>query len=81
MWKGKPVVGSNVGGIPLQVTDGVTGFLVRSIDETAERITLLLHNHELAVEMGEVGKEQVRKNFLITRQIKDYLRLMSIIAP
>ena len=81
MWKGKPVVGSNVGGIPLQVTDGVTGFLVRSIDETAERITFLLHNHELAVEMGEVGKEQVRKNFLITRQIKDYLRLMSIIAP
>lgn len=81
MWKEKPVVGSDVGGIPLQVKDGITGFLVRSIEETAERITFLLHNPELAAEMGEMGREQVRKNFLVTRQLKDYLRLISIIAP
>jgi trehalose synthase len=81
MWKGKPVVGAAVGGIKLQVKDGITGFLVRSIEEVAERITFLLHNPDLAREMGEVGKEQVRKNFLITRHLRDYLRLLRIAAP
>jgi len=81
MWKAKPVVGANVGGIKLQVKDGITGFLVRSIEETAERITFLLRNPDLAKEMGEVGKEQVRKNFLITRHLRDYLRLLRITAP
>jgi trehalose synthase len=81
MWKGKPVVGADVGGIKLQVKDGITGFLVRSIEETAERITFLLRNPDLAREMGEVGKEQVRKNFLITRHLRDYLRLLRIAAP
>lgn len=81
MWKGKPVVGTNVGGIKLQVTDGITGFLVRSIEETAERIIFLLHNPELAQEMGEMAQEQVLRNFLITRHLRDYLRLFSIITP
>lgn len=81
MWKGKPVIGTAVGGIQLQVIDGITGFLVRSIEETAERISFLLRNPELAQEMGEMAQEQVRGNFLITRQLHDYLRLISIIAP
>ena len=81
MWKAKPVVGADIGGIKLQVKDGITGFLVRSIEETAERITFLLRNPDLAKEMGEVGKEQVRKNFLITRHLRDYLRLLRIAAP
>ena len=81
MWKGKPVVGADVGGIKLQVKDGITGFLVRSIEEAAERITFLLHNPDLASEMGEMGREQVRKNFLITRHLRDYLRLLRIAAP
>jgi len=81
MWKGKPVVGTAVGGIKLQVKDGITGFLVRSIEETAERISFLLHNPELAQEMGEMAQEEVRKNFLITRHLRDYLRLFSIITP
>jgi trehalose synthase len=81
MWKGKPVIGTAVGGIKLQVIDGVTGFLVRSIEEVAERISFLLHNPDLAREMGEMGREQVRRNFLITRHLRDYLRLFSIITP
>lgn len=81
MWKGKPVVGAAVGGIKLQVKDGITGFLVRSIEETAERIVFLLRNPDLGKEMGELGKEQVRKNFLITRHLRDYLRLLRLAAP
>jgi trehalose synthase len=81
LWKGKPVVGSDVGGLRLQVKDGINGFLVRSIEETAERVSHLLRNPELAREMGERGREYVRKNFLITRHLRDYLRLFSIIDP
>lgn len=79
LWKGTPVVSSNIGGIPLQVTDGENGFLVEVGDKKgfAERIIQLLKNPELAEEMGKKGKEIVRKNFLITRIISDYLDLLN----
>ncbi len=73
LWKGRPVIGGAVGGIPLQIIDGVTGFLVHSVEGTAFRIRQLLNNPEMAKKMGEKGKEYVRTNFLITRQIRDYL--------
>jgi trehalose synthase len=75
MWKGKPVIGGAVGGIPLQIVHGVTGFLVHSVEGTAFRIRQLLNSPELSKKMGENGREYVRKNFLITRQIKEYLSL------
>ena len=37
IWKARPFIGGNVGGIPLQVEDGVTGFLVSSAEQCAER--------------------------------------------
>jgi trehalose synthase len=73
MWKGKPVIGGAVGGIPLQIIHGVTGFLVHSVEGAAFRIRQLLNNPEMSKRMGEKGREFVRKNFLITRQIRDYL--------
>jgi trehalose synthase len=73
MWKGKPVIGGAVGGIPLQIIHGVTGFLVHSIEGAAFRIRQLLNNPKLAEEMGEKAKEYIRNNFLITRQMRDYL--------
>ncbi len=73
MWKGRPVIGGATGGIPLQIIDGITGFLVHSSDGAAFRIRQLLNNPEMAERMGEKGKEHVRNNFLITRQIRDYL--------
>ncbi|MCK5109204.1 MAG: glycosyltransferase [Methanosarcinales archaeon] len=76
LWKGKPVIGGATGGIPLQIIDGVTGYLVNSVDEAAPRIVSLLKNPELAERLSENGKEHVRNNFLITRHIKDYLLLM-----
>jgi trehalose synthase len=76
LWKSVPVVGRNVGGIPLQVINGSTGFLVNTTSEAAEITTYLLKNQEEAKKMGENGKEHVFRNFLITRHLKDYLRLL-----
>lgn len=78
MWKGKPVIGGAVGGIPLQILHGVTGFLVNSVEGTALRIRQILNNPDMAREMGENGREYVRRNFLITRQIRDYLSMWYI---
>ncbi|MDH5769485.1 MAG: glycosyltransferase, partial [Nitrospirota bacterium] len=75
MWKGKPVIGGAVGGIPLQIIHGVTGFLVHSVEGAAFRIRQLLNNPEMAKKMGDEAKEHVRKNFLITRQVRDYLSI------
>jgi len=75
MWKSKPVIGGAVGGIPLQIVHGVTGFLVYSVEGAAFRIRQFLNNPEMARRMGERGKEHVRQNFLITRQIRDYLSI------
>jgi len=75
MWKGKPVIGGATGGIPLQIIHGVTGFLVQSVEGAAFRIRQLLNNPKMARTMGERGKDYVRNNFLITRQIRDYLCL------
>jgi len=75
LWKEVPVVGSNVGGIPLQILHGKTGFLVNSIGEAAERTIYLLKHSVKAKKMGKIGKEHVSKNFLITRHLEDYLKL------
>jgi trehalose synthase len=75
LWKGVPVIGGNVGGIPLQVIDGVTGFLVNTVKEAAEKTLYLLKHPKKAKEMGEKGREHILRNFLITRHLKDYLNL------
>lgn len=75
MWKEKPVLGGAVGGIPLQIMHGVSGFLVHSTEGAAFRIRQLLTNPAMAKRMGERGKEYVRTNFLITRQVRDYLSI------
>jgi trehalose synthase len=75
MWKRKPVVAGEVGGILLQVDDGVNGFLIEDIDEAAEKVCLLLDSSSTAQRMGDAGHEKVRRNFLSTRHLRDYLRL------
>jgi trehalose synthase len=77
LWKGKPVVGGNVGGIPLQVLDGETGFLIESVEECADRTLYLLENPEKARKMGEAAREHVRQHFLSTRHLADYLQLFN----
>jgi len=73
MWKRKPVIGGAVGGIPLQIIHGATGFLVHSVEGTAFRIRQILNNPQMGIRMGKAGREYVKTNFLITRQIRDYL--------
>jgi trehalose synthase len=77
-WKGTPVVASRVGGIPEQVLDGKTGFLVdpKDYQDCADKIITLLKDKKLAREMGRKGREFIRERFLITRHIADYLDLL-----
>jgi trehalose synthase len=77
MWKRKPVIGGNVGGIPLQIIDGKTGFLVESVEECADRMLYLLENPAEAEKMGEAAHKHVRQHFLSTRYLADYLRLFN----
>jgi trehalose synthase len=76
LWKKKPVIGGAVGGIKLQLIDGVTGFLVHSPEGAANRIVQLLGNRKLRERLGENGYQHVRQNFLVTRHVKDYLLTM-----
>lgn len=75
MWKGTPVIGGNVGGIRHQIKDGVNGFLVSSAEEAAKRIVQLVNDKGLRERMGENAREVVRKNFLMTRLLEQYLDL------
>ena len=75
LWKGKPVVTTPVGGIPLQVIHNFTGLLASSIDGIAYQIRYLLNNPQVAKKLGQYGKEHVREKFLITSKIRKYLLL------
>lgn len=75
LWKARPMVASAVGGIPLQVEHQYTGLLVHTIEGTAYAIRELLNNRSYAAWLAENGREHVRRNFLLTRHLKDYLLL------
>ncbi len=75
MWKGKPVIGGNTGGIGLQVVDHHTGFLVNTPEGAALRMRYLFRQAEKMHEMGAKAQEFVRDNFLLTRQLREYLTL------
>ncbi len=77
MWKGTPVIGGKVGGIKHQIEDGVSGFLVESVEQTAERIVQLLKDENLRREIGQHAKETVRQRFLMTRLMEDWLDLFT----
>jgi len=76
LWKGKPVIGGNTGGIGLQVINHHTGFLVDTPEGAALRIRYLLNDRVKLTEMGHKAREFVRENFLLTRHLREYLTLM-----
>jgi trehalose synthase len=75
LWKGRPFIGGNVGGIPLQVQDGESGYLVDNIDDCAKRILEILNDPALGKSLGLRGKEHVRAHFLTPRYLRDYLKI------
>jgi trehalose synthase len=75
MWKGTPVIGGNVGGIPAQIEDGVSGFLVSSAKEAADRIVRILKDGRLRDQMGQKARASVAQRFLLTRYFEQYLDL------
>ena len=75
LWKGKPVIGGDVGGIRLQVISHYTGYLVNSPEGAAHRIRFLLHHRDKYEEMGRTAREFVRENFLLNRHLREYLTL------
>lgn len=77
MWKRKPVIGGDVGGIRLQIVDHYTGFLVRTPEGCALRIRYLLHDREKLQSMGERARRHAQENFLLTRHLREYLTLMT----
>ena len=78
LWKETPVVASNVGGIPLQIKDGESGFLIDPKDEDAfaNKIIDILKHPKEAKEIGKKAKETVREKFLITRLVADYFEFI-----
>jgi trehalose synthase len=77
LWKGRPFIGGNVGGIPLQVVDGESGFLVDSVEQCADRALKVLLDPGLGKQLGRHGKEHVRQHFLTPRYLRDYLRIFT----
>jgi len=77
IWKARPFIGGDVGGIPLQIEDGVTGYLVSSAEQCAERSQAILVDPALGKELGRRGKEHVRTHFLTPRYLRDYLRIFN----
>ena len=75
LWKGRPTVAGNVGGIPLQIEDGVSGFLVDSPSECAQRCLEILRDPGLGKQLGRAGKEHARRQFLTPRLLRDWLNL------
>jgi trehalose synthase len=76
LWKGRPVVGGDTGGIRLQVVNHQTGFLVRTPEGAAIRIRYLMRHADQREAMGQRGREHVRQNFLVTRQLREYLTIV-----
>ena len=80
MWKGKPVIGGDTGGIRLQIIDSHTGYLVSTPEGAALRIRFLLHRRKRLEEMGARARDYVRDNFLLTRHLREYLTVMISVA-
>ncbi len=77
LWKGRPVIGGNAGGIRLQIEEGVSGFLVDSVEVCAGRMVRLLLDPDERARMGASGRERVRQRFLTPRELEDYLRMLA----
>jgi trehalose synthase len=79
LWKGRPTIGGDVGGIPLQIVDGQDGYLVSNSEDAAKRSIEILSDPELGRRLGRAGKERTRERFLTPRLLLDWLRIFTAI--
>ena len=75
LWKGRPFIGGDVGGIPLQVQNGISGYLVSNVEDCAARSLDIINDPALGKALGQRGKEHVRTHFLMPRYLRDYLKI------
>jgi trehalose synthase len=75
IWKARPMIAGDVGGIPLQIKDGESGYLVSNVEDAAQRASQILRDPALGKELGRNGKEYVRTHFLMPRLLRDWLRI------
>jgi trehalose synthase len=80
LWKKKPVIARPRGGIKLQVINGVTGYLVETVEEAAEKTLYLIKHPDKRRELGENGYKHVLKNFIITKHLERYLKLFKLLT-
>jgi trehalose synthase len=80
MWKARPVIGTPVGGIALQIQDGKDGFLADTAEQCADAIVRLVREKTLARRIGRAARESVRDRFLMPRLLRDELRLYGVAA-
>jgi trehalose synthase len=80
LWKSRPTVGGRAGGIPSQIQEGETGWLVDSIEECADACREILADPAAAAARGRKGKEYVRQHFLTPRLLRDWLALFNLLA-
>ena len=79
LWKSKPVISGNVGGIPLQIRHGDTGYFFETPRKTAKKVISFLDNPEAALAMGERGQKYVREHFMMPDRITDYLLALELL--
>jgi trehalose synthase len=80
LWKSRPTIGGRAGGIPSQIQDGETGWLVDSVEECAAACREILADPAAAAARGRKGKEYVRQHFLTPRLLRDWLALFNHLA-
>lgn len=76
LWKEKPIVAGNAGGIPMQFPEGYEDYVVESVEACSEQLLYLLDHPDVASEFGRAGKEKIRREFLLPRLLRDELRLI-----
>lgn len=75
MWKGAVVIGGDVGGITIQIEDGVNGFRVKSAEEAAEKIVYVMQNPDHKTQMSQAAHDSVKGKYLMPHKLRNYLRL------
>jgi trehalose synthase len=76
LWKGTAMVAGRAGGIPLQITDGINGYLAGTVEEFGDRVTSLLKDPGTARRLGTAGRRAVRERYLLPRLLRDQLRML-----